>query len=140
MAIAIAKDTYYAERLLELWKTNYPNEPAESYHSGKTSDEKDEIMRGIKNNELSLVIVVAMLLEGFDHPPISIAAITCKIRSPVKFVQFVGRVQRIYRQDGYTDSVTADIVTHEYYEQRQNYKKFILNEFSIPITDAETVD
>ena len=54
-------------------------------------------MRRLKNNELSLVIVVAMLLEGFDHPPISIAAITYKIVSPVRFVQFIGRAQRIYR-------------------------------------------
>ena len=134
MAIAIAKDTYYAERLLELWNIYYPNEPAETYYSEKTSNEKDEIMRKLKSNELSLVIIVAMLLEGFDHPPISIAAITYKIVSPVRFVQFVGRAQRIYRQDRYADNVTADIVTHKDYQQGQNYHNFI-NETLIPLYD-----
>ena len=139
MAIAIAKDIYYADRLLELWNIYYPNEPAETYYSEKTSNEKDKIMRKLKSNQLRLVIIVAMLLEGFDHPPISIAAITCNINSPVRFVQFVGRAQRIYREvPGYTDSVTADIVTHEDYQQRQNYDNFI-NETFIP-SDTETVD
>ena len=134
MAIAIAKDIYYADHLLKLWKASYRDERAETYHSEKTSNEKDEIMRKLKNNELSLVIVVAMLLEGFDHPPISIAAITYKIVSPVRFVQFVGRAQRIYRQDRYADNVTADIVTHEDYQQGQNYHNFI-NETLIPLYD-----
>ena len=138
MAIAIAKDTCYADCLLELWKANYPNEPAETYYSEKKTNEKIEIMRKLKSNELSLVIIVAMLLEGFDHPPISIAAITCNIKSPVKFVQFIGRAQRIYRKAGYNDNVTAHIVTHQYYQQGQNYNNFIHETF-IP-SDTETVD
>ena len=138
MAIAIAKDTCYAERLLELWKANYPNEPAETYYSEKKTNEKIEIMRKLKSNELSLVIIVAMLLEGFDHPPISIAAITCNIKSPVKFVQFIGRAQRIYRKAGYTDNVTAHIVTHQYYQQGQNYNNF-QHETLIPL-NTETVE
>ena len=137
MAIAIAKNRYYADRLLELWNIFCPNEPAETCYSKKKPNEKDEIMRKLKSNELSLVIIVGMLLEGFDHPPISIAAITCNIKSPVKFVQFIGRAQRIYRKVGYTDNVTADIVTHEGYQQAQNYDNFI-NEAFIP--DTETVD
>ena len=138
MAIAIAKDTYYADCLLELWKTYYPDEPAETYHSEKKQNEKDEIMRKLKSNELSLVIIVGMLLEGFDHPPISIAAITCNIKSPVKFVQFIGRAQRIYRKVGYNNILCANIVTHQYYQQRQNYYNF-KNETFIP-SDTETVD
>ena len=138
MAIAIAKDIYYADRLLELWNIYYQNEPAETYYSKKTSDEKDEIMRKLKSNELSLVIIVAMLLEGFDHPPISIAAITFNIKSPVKFVQFIGRAQRIYRKVGYNNILCANIVTHEGYQQRQNYNNF-KKEIFIP-SDTETVD
>ena len=137
MAIAITRDTYYAELLLELWQTLFPNKPAESYHS-KNRDRKDEIMRKLKNNELSLVIIVEMLLEGFDHPPISTAAITYNIQSPVKFAQFIGRAQRIYRKNGYTDILCANIVTHADYEQRKNYDNYI-NESLIPLTDTEPV-
>ena len=138
MAIAIAKDTVYANRLLELWKALYRDEDAECYHS-KNQANKDEIMAKLKNNKLSLVIIVGMLLEGFDHPPISIAAITHNIQSRVKFVQFVGRAQRIYRQDEYTDNLCAHIVTHIDYNQRENYQNFV-NERFIPVTDVEAVD
>lgn len=141
MAIAITKDVDYANKLLKLWEVFYPQEPAESYYSQKSSNEKAEIMRKLKNNELSLVIVVAMLLEGFDHPPISIAAITCKIQSLVRFVQFVGRAQRVYRRDGYTEDrdLRANIVTHEHYDQQTNYDDFIAEKL-IPTTDEENVD
>lgn len=68
-------------------------------------------------------MVVEMLLEGFDHPPISIAAILTKIVSKLKFAQFVGRAQRIVRDQGCDESgeIFADIVTHSYFQQEQNY-------------------
>ena len=139
VAIAIAKDTSYADLLLDLWRSLHSNEPAETYYSDKKKDEKTAIMEKLVNNKLSLVIIVAMLLEGFDHPPISIAAITYRIKSPVRFVQFIGRAQRIYRKAGYTDELSANIVTHEYYEQHQNYTNF-KTEALIPRTDDENVD
>jgi superfamily II DNA or RNA helicase len=139
MAIAITRDQHHAERLLELWQIYHGGEQAECYHSGKQDYEKEEIIRRIKNNELSLVIVVAMLLEGFDHPPISIAAITYSMKSPIRFVQFIGRAQRVYRKVGYTDELRADIVTHEGYNQRENYQNFI-NEALIPRNDADNVE
>ena len=128
MAIAIAKDVSYANLLLKLWNEFYRNDTAVAYYSQKSVYERKKIMTKLKNNELRLVIIVAMLLEGFDHPPISIAAITCKISSPVKFAQFVGRAQRIYRgPDGTEKEMNgqADIITHVEYEQRQLYDNFI---------------
>ena len=139
MAIAIAKDTSWANLLLELWKNLYPGEPAKCYHSDIASKEQEKTMKELKNNELSLVVVVKKLLEGFDHPPISIAAITCNIKSLLKFVQFVGRAQRIYRQDGYTDELPAYIVTHKDYQQQQNYRKY-KEECLIPDQDEEDMD
>ena len=139
MAIAITKDTIRANLLLELWKNLYPDEPAKCYHSDKAPYEQEKTMEELKNNELSLVVVVKMLLEGFDHPPISIAAITCNIKSLLKFVQFVGRAQRIYRQDGYTDELPAYIVTHKDYQQQQNYQKY-QEEYFIPDQGEEDMD
>ena len=132
MAMAIAKNIDCADQLLDLWKAMYPNYAAETYHSKNQKDEKEGIMDKLKNNKLRLVIVVAMLLEGFDHPPISIAAITCKISSPVKFAQFVGRAQRIYRgPEGTEMNGQADIITLVHYDQGKLYKDFI-NETLIP--------
>ena len=139
MAIAITKDTIRANMLLELWKALYPGELAKCYHSDIGSYEQEKTMKELKNNKLSLVVVVKMLLEGFDHPPISIAAITCNIKSLLKFVQFVGRAQRIYRQDGYTDELPAYIVTHKDYQQQQNYQKY-QEEYFIPDQGEEDMD
>ena len=141
MAIAITNYTTHADHVLELWQHYYPEEPAETYYSRKSKQEKEEIMRRLRSNDLSLVIVVGMLLEGFDHPPISIAAITCNINAPIRFVQFVGRAQRIYREEGYTEdgNFQANIVTHKDYQQKENYNNFIEERF-IPIIDAENAD
>lgn len=72
-----------------------------------------------------------MLMEGFDHPPISIAAVMTKITSPVKFVQFVGRAQRVVRsQQGQENpNIIADIVSHSFYQQAENYGRFLNGAF-----------
>ena len=130
MGMAIAKNIDCADELLDLWKAMYPEYAAETYHSNLSQWLKKKIMDKLKNNELRLVIVVGMLLEGFDHPPISIAAITCKISSPVKFVQFVGRAQRICRGTNEIEkNGQAHIITHVDYEQRHLYDKFIEERF-----------
>lgn len=40
-----------------------------------------------------------MLGEGFDHPPLSVAAIFRPFRSLSPYIQFVGRVMRVYVQN-----------------------------------------
>ena len=134
MAMAITKYTKDADKLVEVWKVLNPDAPASVYHSGmKPKRRREEVFDKIQTNKLKLVVVVEMLLEGFDHPPISIAAVATKIGSPVKFVQFVGRAQRIYRgTQGPEVNGIAHIVTHSHYQQKQNYENFI-NESLIPI-------
>ena len=134
MAMAITRDTKGANKLVEVWKVLNPDAPASVYYFDmKPKRRRDEVFNQILENELKLVVVVGMLLEGFDHPPISIAAVATKIGSPVKFVQFVGRAQRIYRgTQGPEVNGIAHIVTHSDYQQKQNYENFI-NESLIPI-------
>ncbi|XP_078346485.1 uncharacterized protein LOC144631796 [Oculina patagonica] len=125
MAFAITKEQYYANRVAELWKACWKDAPAITYHSENKS-ELPERMKQIRNNRVRLVVVVDMLQEGFDHPPVSIAAIMTKITSPVKFVQFIGRAQRIARgpEGKESSEIAADVVTHSHFEQRENYRKF----------------
>lgn len=124
MAFAITKTTFNADMVAELWNCFWKD--AISYHSDKRS-ELPQLMKRIQANKVRLVVVVDMLQEGFDHPPISIAAIMTKITSPVKFVQFIGRAQRIVRgHDGHpeSDKIIADIVTHLDFQQREMYSEF----------------
>ena len=83
-------------------------------------------MEAIKTNQVKLVVVVESLLEGFDHPPISIAVIMTKIVSPVKFAQFIGRAQRIVRgQEGLeSPEIKADVVTDDFFQQEENWQAF----------------
>lgn len=129
MAIAITKDTAEAERVAraarQIWKCSPAQIP--TYHSKLQEYTRQAIMRAIRANRIKLVVVVSMLLEGFDHPPISIAAIMTKIVSTVKFVQFIGRAQRIIRgkdREPESKDITAHIVTHSKFEQERNYKLF----------------
>lgn len=82
-------------------------------------------------NKVKLVVVVDMLREGFDYPPISIAAIMTKTVSPVKFAQFIGRAQRIVRghQGPESEEIFSDVVTHSYFQQEENYQAYESEEF-----------
>lgn len=124
MAIAITPNIGEAKEVAKIWNELWGSpDSAIAYHSKQKPEKKKQLMKRIRSNKVKLVVVVEMLLEGFDHPPISIAAILTKIVSKVKFAQFVGRAQRIVRGQGCdeSDEIFADIVTHSYFQQEQNY-------------------
>ena len=127
MAIAITKNIAYAEKVATMWNTDYGNPgSAIAYHSDLPKKTKNNMMEAIKANRVKLVVVVESLLEGFDHPPISIAAIMTKIVSPVKFAQFIGRAQRIVRGGNGPEAngILADVVTHTIFQQKENKDAF----------------
>lgn len=125
MAMAIAKDTTEADEVECLWNSLCGDSSAIAYHYQLPLTERLKRRERLKNNEVKLVVVVDMLKEGFDHPPISIAAILSNISSPVKFTQFIGRAQRIVRTpEGNERNVRADVVTHVHFKQRKNYCNF----------------
>ena len=76
----------------------------------------------IKNYDL--LIIVMMLLEGFDHPPLSVARILTSIESHVKFSQFIGCIQRDIRHPELEhESTTADIITAPEFNQRLKFEE-----------------
>ena len=125
MAMAIATDVDDANGAASLWNSLFGS-GAIAYHSDFKKYEREKMMAKIKRNEVKLLVVVDMLQEGFDHPPISIAAILTKIVSKVKFVQFIGRAQRIVRSKEGRESpnIVANVVTHSHFKQGQNYQMF----------------
>ena len=126
MAIAITRNTDDADEVAEIWNTRFGQNTAVAYHSGVRKHQLKKMKQRIDDDDVKLVVVVDMLQEGFDHPPISIAVILTKIVSPVKFVQFIGRAQRVVRKGEEQESreICADIVTHIDYHQEENYDKF----------------
>ena len=67
---------------------------AETIHSNLSDDRKASVFAKLRNNQIDVIVQVAMLGEGFDHPPLSIAAIFRPYRSLSPYIQFVGRVMR----------------------------------------------
>ena len=84
---------------------------------------RKQVIDKIREGQLQIVIIVQMLLEGFDYPPFTIAGIVTPIRSLVKFTQFIGRIQRVVPGEG--REMKADIITHEYFEQKGLFKEYI---------------
>lgn len=67
---------------------------AASIYSGMADERKDAIFSKLRNGQLDCIVQVAMLGEGFDHHPLSVAAIFRPYRSLSPYIQFVGRVMR----------------------------------------------
>lgn len=131
-AIIIAKDKQDADHVKEMCLENFKvdEEKVIVIHSALKGKRKEEIEK-IRSGQYEVVVIVEMLSEGFNYPPFSVAGIVTRIRSGVKFVQFVGRVQRLVRyrgEDGTLqteEGVKGDVITHEYFEQDRLFKEYI---------------
>lgn len=82
-------------------------------HSAQREEEQQEILRDLRSGALDAIVQVQMLGEGFDHPPLSVAAIFRPYRSLSPYIQFVGRVMRVNVQDapGHPDNQGV-VVSH----------------------------
>lgn len=87
--IASACNIGHAEKIVALY--NARKVPATWVHSNMSPEQikanKDAFHRG----DFSVMVQVDMLGEGYDHPPISIAAVFRPYRSLNAFIQFIGR-------------------------------------------------
>jgi len=93
VAIAIARDKAGADALEKMWNDRHPDKSAAVYHSDLKKGPLADIMTRLKEGKVQLLVIIAMLLEGFDYPPISVVVIATGMKSPVKFAQFIGRAQ-----------------------------------------------
>jgi hypothetical protein len=78
-------------------------------------NEKKRALQDIENHRVNVVINVAMLGEGYDHPYLSIAAIFRPFRTLLPYAQFIGRVLRAIPNDEAkrADDNIAQIVCHQ---------------------------
>jgi superfamily II DNA or RNA helicase len=63
-------------------------------HSKMEEMQKEKAFNDIKNHRVQVVVNVAMLGEGYDHPYLSIAAIFRPFRNRLPYAQFIGRILR----------------------------------------------
>ncbi len=86
---------------------------AKEIHSHMSEDERDDVLSDLRNGRLDCIVQVQMLGEGFDHPPLSVAAIFRPFRSLSPYIQFVGRIMRVIHENepGHPDN-RGIIVSH----------------------------
>ena len=65
--------------------------------SGRTANQI--VMIKLANHELDVIVQVRKLGEGFDHPYLSVAAVFSIFSNLSPFVQFVGRIMRVIKQN-----------------------------------------
>lgn len=109
IAVACSKD--HAEQIRALYEER--DLVAQEIHSGMDEHTQEGILRRLRSGELDVIVQVQMLGEGFDHPPLSVAAVFRPFRSLSPYIQFVGRIMRVNVQDspGHRDNHGV-IVSH----------------------------
>lgn len=86
---------------------------ADYIHSREDSRANDAVLAKLERHELDVIVQVRMLGEGFDHKFLSVAAVFSIFASLSPFVQFVGRIMRVIKQDAPGDPLNyGSVVFH----------------------------
>ena len=72
---------------------------ADYVHSQENSVANDRVLQCLENHELDVIVQVRKLGEGFDHPFLAVAAVFSIFANLSPFVQFVGRIMRVIKQN-----------------------------------------
>lgn len=109
--IAVACSVDHARAVRHLYEER--GYQAHEIHSKMTEEQKAKVLRDLHDGTLDVIVQVQMLGEGFDHPPLSVAAIFRPFRSLSPYIQFVGRVMRVNKQQspGHPDN-RGIVVSH----------------------------
>jgi superfamily II DNA or RNA helicase len=109
--VAVACSVDHARAIRRLYEER--GWTAHEIHSQMPSDQQTRVLRDLRDGTLDVIVQVQMLGEGFDHPPLSVAAVFRPFRSLSPYIQFVGRVMRVNIQHtpGHVDN-RGIVVSH----------------------------
>lgn len=83
---------------------------ADYVHSREDGDANERVMQRLANHEIDVIVQVRKLGEGFDHPYLAVAAVFSVFSNLSPFVQFVGRIMRVVKQDAPGAPVNQGVV------------------------------
>lgn len=95
--IAVACSIDHAKSIRSMYSER--NLTADVIHSRMDQEEQDDVRRRMERCELDAIVQVQMLGEGADYPNLSVAAIFRPFRHLVPYIQFVGRIMRVIKQN-----------------------------------------
>lgn len=122
--IAVACSIDHAEQIKQLYIDR--GYRADVIHSKQTPERQDEVKQDIENHRLDVIIHVAMLGEGYDHPYLSVAAIFRPFRNELPYEQFIGRVLRVIpdKEVEKAEDNIADVVSHHNLQLAELWEKY----------------
>ena len=124
VAMACTSSTTEAKKIVAM--ANDIGLTAHAYNGGVKNKDKRAVMARFKSGRIKLLVICNMLLEGFDHPPVSVVAIMNRVTSSVRFSQFVGRAVRVLRHpDGTPVGANAICIHHKFYKQSNMFDGYI---------------
>lgn len=85
---------------------------ADFIHSKADGRTNSKVLQKLENHELDVIVQVRKLGEGFDHPYLSVAAIFSIFQNLSPFVQFVGRVMRVIKQNDPYSIINQGVVIY----------------------------
>jgi DNA repair protein RadD len=91
--VAVACSVDHARAVRSLYQER--GYEAHEIHSNMPEEKRTQVLRDLRDGVLDVIVQVAMLGEGFDHPPLSVAAVFRPYRSLSPYIQCVGRVMRV---------------------------------------------
>lgn len=83
---------------------------ADFVHSREDGKANERVLRNLENDELDVIVQVRKLGEGFDHPKLAVAAVFSLFSNLSPFVQFVGRIMRVIKQNAPNDPINRGVV------------------------------
>jgi DNA repair protein RadD len=95
--IAVACSVDHARQIRALYEERGLS--TREIHSDMEREKQEEVLDALKRGRLDCVVQVQMLGEGFDHPPLGVAAIFRPFRSLSPYIQFVGRAMRVVHEN-----------------------------------------
>ncbi|MGE4350210.1 MAG: DEAD/DEAH box helicase [Candidatus Berkiella sp.] len=106
--IASALNRQHCIQIVEAYRERGLN--ADYVHSLEEGTANQRVMRKLDNHALDVIIQVRKLGEGFDHPFLAVAAVFSIFSNLSPFVQFVGRIMRVIKQDSPGDKLNRGTV------------------------------
>lgn len=106
--IASALNFEHCRQVVEAYRAR--NRRVDFVHSKEDGAANDRVMQKLEAHELDVIVQVRKLGEGFDHPYLSVAAVFSIFANLSPFVQFVGRIMRVIRQNSPNDPLNQGTV------------------------------
>lgn len=106
--IASALNFRHCGQIVEAYRAR--GRRADYVHSREEGEANRRVMDRLENNQLDVIVQVRKLGEGFDHPRLAVAAIFSVFGNLSPFIQFVGRIMRVVRQNAPDDPINRGAV------------------------------